>query len=341
MANKDSNKKITLEEYQKKHSRPVNEKAAKSFLFIFTAAIGLLVAFLLFSVVIKLYDINKYAGYASIPVAVLVYIFIYIAPLIKLKKTKPFITNNVNSNNVKEVKRYNKKLREDIADKMIDLSQNTNDAPWYSEEKIGKLAIARQTNNDDMLKDNLTLIYKTDVNDAANKMIRSYAFKVGRATAISQNEKLDSLFVIAYDLTLIKNLVYLYGFRPSDSQLAKIYRNVLVDTLIAYGLSNVTGNLATSGVKSLGKAVNGVPILGAAIATVADSIAQGIINSTLSVIIGFQTKKYLMKEYHLQDVLDNVIIPEEELTTEESEMTDSLKEEIKKIKKGKDEKVAA
>ena len=47
---KTNDKKITLEEYQKKHSRPVNEKAAKSFLFIFTAAIGLLVAFLLFSI---------------------------------------------------------------------------------------------------------------------------------------------------------------------------------------------------------------------------------------------------------------------------------------------------
>ena len=238
---KDENKKMTLEEYQKKYSKPYNEKAAKSFLFIFGAAIGIIIIFCLFNICYKIYDINKIAGYISIGVAVLIYLVIYVIPLIKIKNTKSFITN-VNSDNIKEAKKYNKKLREDIADKMIDLSQKATDISWYSDEKIGKLAIARQTHDDEALKDALTDAYKTDINKSCNKMIRDHALKVGVTTAISQNEKIDTLFVVIYNLSLIKDIIFLYGFRPNDRQLSKIYRNVIGDAIIAYGLGNATGS---------------------------------------------------------------------------------------------------
>ncbi len=329
---KDENKKMTLEEYQKKYSKPYNEKAAKSFLFIFGAAIGIIIIFCLFNICYKIYEINKIAGYISIGLAVLIYIIIYIIPLIKIKYTKSFITN-VNSDNVKEAKKYNKKLREDIADKMIDLSQKADDVTWYSDEKIGKLAIARQTHNDEGLKDALTETYKTDVNKAGNKMIRDHALKVGVTTALSQNEKIDTLFVVMYDLSLIKDLIFLYGFRPNDRQLSKIYRNVIGDAIIAYGLGNATGSMASGIVKKMGKGLDGIPLLGSAISTVIDSVAQGVINSTLTVLIGFQTKKYLMKEYKLQDILDNVIVTEEELDTEAAEMSSNLKADIKEQSK--------
>ena len=138
---KKENEKMTLEQYQKKYSKPYNEKAAKSFLFIFAASIGVIIAFCLFSIVMKIYEIsnkNNIALYISIAAAVLLFLAIYGIPLFKIKNTKSFITN-VNSDNVKEAKKYNKKLREDIADKMIDLSEKATDVSWYSEERIGKL----------------------------------------------------------------------------------------------------------------------------------------------------------------------------------------------------------
>ena len=332
MPKKDENKKMTLEEYQKKYSKPYNEKAAKSFLFIFAAAIGIIIIFCLFSICYRIYDMNKIAGYVSIGVAVLIYLVVYVIPLFKIKNTKSFITN-VNSDNVKEAKKYNKKLREDIADKMIDLSQKAEDISWYSDEKIGKLAVARQTHNDDLLKDALTDAYKTDINKACNKMIRDHALKVGVTTAISQNEKIDTLFVVIYNLSLIKDIIFLYGFRPNDRQLSKIYRNVIGDAIIAYGLGNATGSMASGVVKKMGKGLDGIPLIGSAINTVIDSLAQGVINSTLTVMIGIQTKKYLLKEYKLQNILDNVIISEEELETEAKEMSSNLKEDIKEQSK--------
>ena len=344
MSEKNNQNKMTLEEYQKKYSKPYNEKAAKSFLFIFAAAIGVIIAFCLFSIVMKIYEIsnkNNIALYVSIAVAVLIYIALYVIPLFKIKNTKSFMTN-VTSENASYAKKYNKKIREGIADKMIDLSEKADDVKWYSDEQIGKLAVARQTNNDQGLKDALTTTYKTDVKKAGYKMIREHALKVGVTTAISQNEKIDTMFVIIYNLGLIKDLIFLYGFRPNDRQLAKIYKTVIADAVIAYGLGNATSSMASGVVKKMGKGLDGIPILGSAISTVIDSLAQGFINSTLTVMIGFQTRKYLLKEYKLQDILDDVIITEEELENEAIEMSDNLKQDIKKqAKEAKDKKPEA
>jgi uncharacterized membrane protein YcjF (UPF0283 family) len=325
--------KLTLEEYQRKYSRPVNEKAARAFLFIFAAAIGIIVFFCLFLIVLRLFDIHKIAGYVSIPIAVLVFIFVYVVPLVKIGQAKPFITN-VDRSNARAAQKYNKQLRENIADKMIDLKAKTTGVMWYSEEKVGKLAIARQTHDDKGLKKALTEMYETDVKAAANKMIRDHAFKVGITTALSQSERIDTLFVVTYDLGLIKDLIYLYGFRPSDTQLMKIYQTVVANALIAYGLGNATGSIATGVVKKMGKVVDKIPVLGSAISTVIDSVAQGVINSSLTVLIGFQTKKYMMKEYHLQDILDTIELPEE-VDQEATELMDSLKDDITKTAKGK------
>jgi uncharacterized membrane protein YcjF (UPF0283 family) len=329
--NKKEIGKLTLEEYRKKYSKPVNEKVAITFLFIFAVAIGIIIFFCLFSFVIKVYetfDKNNIAIYILIPIALLIFICVYVIPLHKIHEAKPFITN-VDSRNAREAKKYNKALRESIADKMIDLKAKTTGVTGYSEVNVGKLAIARQTHDDEELKKVLTETYDTDVKAAANKMIRDHAFKVGVKSALSQFEKIDTLFVVTYDLNLINDLIYLYGFRPSDTQLMKCYQSFIADALIAYGLGNATSAIATGVVKKMGNVVDKVPVLGSMVSTVIDSVTQGFVNASLTVIIGLQTKKYLMKEYHLQDILDTVELPTEEEEAEEaSELMDSLKKDI-------------
>ena len=320
-------KKMTIEEYEQKYTNPENTKAAKSFLFIFAATIGLIIFTCLFFIVLKMFDIHKIAGYVSIFVAVIVFILVYLVPVIRLKNTKAFMTN-VNSLNAKKAQKYNKALREDIADKMIDLTVKTDNVSWYSSEKVGRLAIARQTKNDEELKTVLTDIYNTDVKSAANKMIRDRAFKVGLTTALSQSEKLDTLLITVYELNLIKDIVFLYGYRPSDAKLAKIYKNVILSALPAYGVNNATSGMASGVIKKMGNVANSIPILGSAIGTVIDSSLQGVINSTLTVVIGFQTKKYLKEEYRLQDILDGIDIPDSD--EEEAKMMEEVKNEFSK-----------
>lgn len=330
MGKNKETKKMTLEEYEKKYSKPENIKAAKTFLFLFAAGIGVIIFASLFFIVMKLFEIHEYAGYAGILVAVIVYIFIYIVPVVKIGKTKSFITN-VDSRNAKNAQKYNRELRSEIASKMIDFKANTEGVSWYSDELIGRLAIAKQTNNDKEIKHVLTEIYDKDVRKASNKMIRDHAFKVGVTTALSQSEKVDTLFVAAYNLSLIKDIIFLYGYRPSDSKLARIYQTVITEALISYGIGNATGSMATTAVTKFGgKVVDKIPLLGSAIETIIDSAAQGIINSSLTVLIGFQTKKYLKNEYKLQDILDEIDLSDETDLETEKEMVDSLKEDIKK-----------
>ncbi len=323
--NEQVQEKMTLKDYEKKYTRRQNIKAIKSFLLILEVAIGLIIAACLFYLVLQIYNLNNIAGYVSIAFAVVLYIFLYIVPVIKIKKTKSF-TTNVNANNAKDAKKHNKKMREEIADKMIEFTATTEGIGWYRSDLIGKLAIARQTKNDEELKNILTELYNTDVKKTANSIIREHAVRVGITTAISQSEKLDSMFVAIYEINLIKDLVFLYGYRPSEAQLLKIYTNVIHNALIAYGVQGVTQGLATGVAQKIGQSAKGIPLLGNAIATVIDSASQGVVNGSLTVVIGIQTKKYLMKEYKLQNLLDGLDVSEDN----EAEMIKEVKEDILK-----------
>ena len=325
------NNKMTLEEYQEKYSKTENSKAIKFGLVLFVASIGVIVATCLLLVVLRVFELNEYAGYASIAVAVLVFIFLYIVPVIQIHKYRPFITN-VNSKNARHAKSYNKKLRNDISDKMIDFTSKVVGKSWYDEVLIGKLAIARQTGEDKEVKSLLTQIYDTSVKKEANKIISGHAVKVGLLTAASQSAYLDSAFVAVYELNLIKDLVYLYGFRPSNAKLLKIYRNVIANSLLSYGVSTGTTNLISKG---LSATFEGLPLLGSLISTAIASASQGIINGVMTGIIGVQTKRYLIKEYHLQDILDEIELDDPE---DDEEMIKDISKEIKSQTKDKKKK---
>ena len=124
----------------------------------------------------------------------------------------------------------------------------------------------------------------------------------------------------------------LYGYRPNDAQLARIYKNVIADALIAYGASAATTGLATGIINKVGGAFKNVPLIGL-IGTAAESATQGIINATLTIIIGVQTKNYLKHEYKLQDILDNVELADDLDEASQEEMIAEVKSAISKKEK--------
>ena len=152
-------------------------------------------------------------------------------------------------------------------------------------------------------------------------------------------------------LKLIKDIVYLYGYRPSDTKMVKIYKTVISNALIAYGLSTGTTSLGKtfgSGIVSMiDKASNSMnpltstfgSVVGGIAGTALESSLQFIVNSTFTTLIGYQTKKYLSKEYNLQDILDNVELVE--TPDEQVKMIESIKDEVREnlVKKHKKEKI--
>lgn len=319
----EEEKKITFEEYKQRYTKPENHKLIKAAMFILAGGIGVIIFTCLFLVCLRVYEINDIAGYVTIGVSVLLFILLYIVPLVKITRTKYFITN-VNDRTARNAQKHNKQLREEIADKMIDYNAKVEGATWYNEKLVGELAIARVAKKDNDVKMLLTQIYDGDVRKQSNKLIRDHALKIGLVTMFSQSQFVDTAFVAAYELGLIKDLVYLYGFRPSDAKLMKIYITVLTNALTAYGISATSSNFVGGIANSISNAVSKISALSSIISVVVSSTIQGVVNASLSVIIGLQTRKYLLHEYHLQDVLDNVVFED----VSEQEMINEVKEDI-------------
>ena len=66
-------------------------------------------------------------------------------------------------------KKYNKKLRQELADKIIDSVAKIEDLSWYKDENIKNLAIARHTKNDKELIKVLGMLYQNDVKKNSKK----------------------------------------------------------------------------------------------------------------------------------------------------------------------------
>lgn len=327
----ESGDKLTIYEYEQKYSRRQNVRGAKIFLRIIAAAIGVFLFFCLFSVTMKVYEINAYAGYGTAGVSVILYIILFIVPLYKIMKSDYFVVN-VNAYTARSAKAHNKKVRRNIADKIIDLTGKVEGVGWYDSAVVGRLAIAVKTNDENCIKRLLTELYGGSIKKSANSLIFKSALKSGAYSAVSQSNKIDAVLVAVINFQLVKDLVFLYGFRPSDAKLARIFGRVLQNSLIAYGLggADIGGGIVRS-IETVGSAVKKIPLLGTAISALVDSSVQGLTNGVLTTVIGYQTIKYLNEEYKLQDILDDVEIEE---TEEEFKQTcNELEQELKGNKK--------
>lgn len=98
------------------------------------------------------------------------------------------------------------------------------------------------------------------------------------------------------------------------------------NALIAYGLGSV--KIGNGIVKTMGDAAKGIPFLGTAISALVDSSIQGLTNGTMTAVIGFQTIKYLNKEYNLQNILDGIEVAETEAELQET--CEELEQELRK-----------
>lgn len=326
---------MTLTEYEERYSTKNNAKHAKAIVNLIIAFIGAAMGVCLFFVCKGTYEINEYFGYAMIGVSVLVFIFLFIVPVVKIKKM-PYFQVDVNASTVLGAKRHNAKMRAELADHIIDLYTATGGS-IYSSKGVEELIKARETKKSGPLIDSLKKLYEGDVKKAAKKIIVRCAVRSGFYSALSQKDTTDALIVTVINLQMVKDIVYLYGFRPSDAKLVRILGRVLSNAFIAYGLSNapVGGYVA----KTIGGVVEEIPILGSLIATAVDSSVQGLSNGILTATIGHTLINYLLKEYRLQAILDGV-----ELTESEEEFAQTcaeIKQEMAAEKRGKGKKTPA
>ena len=319
--------KMSIYEYEEKYVRRENTKGATFLIRMMAVVIGLFFVWCLFSVTKQVWEMNEYAGYAAAGLSVILFIVCYIVPLVKIFKTDYFVTN-VNYKTAAEAKRKNKALRRQIAEKIVDVCENVPGVGWYDSRTVEMLEAGVIAHDDAIIKEQLKNLYKGSVKKSAKEIIFKCALKSAAYSALSQNSRTDAMLVAVVNLQMIKDIVFLYGFRPSDTRLVKIFGAVIRNSLVSYGLGSL--QIGNGIARTMGDAARGIPFLGAAISVIVDSSVQGLTNGTLTAVIGFQAIKYLNTEYKLQSVLDDVEIGE----TEE-DLTEACEELEKELKKGK------
>ena len=162
-----------------------------------------------------------------------------------------------------------------------------------------------------------------------NRRIIEWAKSVFMITAISQNGKLDTVSVLYMNYKMIEDVIMASGFRPTRQQLFRQYVNILVTSLMTFVASEVfkdMGSVAPFGsladqssdaasdidisdasvdgadvdLDDIGDTVSGdtgflsilsnVKIPGVVIG----SICDGIVNSLMTLRIGYVTRNYLI-----------------------------------------------
>lgn len=297
--------KMTIYEYEEKYVRRQNVRGARFLIGLLAGVIGVFMGWCLFSFTMQLYNLHPYAGYAAAVVSVLIFVFVYIVPLVRILRSDYFITN-VNAAHAGKAKRHNRRVRRSIAEKMVEFNNSVAGVGWYDDKLVGDLAKALRTNDDASIKLTLTALYKGKVKKTAKDIIFKCSLKSAAYSAVSQSSRTDALLVAVVNLQMIKDIVFLYGFRPSDTKLVKIFWSVVRNSLTAFGLGSL--RIGNAVVKTMGDAARGIPFLGSAISALVDSSIQGLTNGTLTAVIGYQTIRYLNKEYRLQNILDGVEI---------------------------------
>lgn len=125
---------------------------------------------------------------------------------------------------------------------------------------------------------------------AADDLIVGYAGKAFIGVAASQSGRLDAIWLIGTNLHLISDLVRLFCFRSSFSQLVKLYIVVAYGALFAEQLEDgifEDGDLLSSvGLKST--------LTAAGAELLVPSFLQGVSGGLITLKIGFLAKEYIL-----------------------------------------------
>lgn len=328
----DSNEQVVFDnihEYEDSNIREEDQKSKSFILHLVIVLCGLFIVSLLLNISDRLKSFYVPLGYISLVVFTILFIWFYIRPVWLFFKMDYFELNS--SKETKIVKKHNAKVRKNIAKKIIDFQSNVKNSGWYDNDSVVKLNNALKDNDNDLICKYLTLLMNNSVKNASNKIIVNSAVQSAVYSAVSQSPQFDALLVISVNFKMIRDLIFLYGFRPTEPKLIKIALRVFFSSFAAYQISVVQiGTFFTSKLtaKSIPLVANGTGFL-------ADAVIQAITNGTLTMWIGYKTLNYLMKEYKLQSLYEGIDILDDsdEFAKTRKQILDKITSKIPFIKK--------
>lgn len=229
---------------------------------------------------------------------------------INKSKSKEYVTAKED----KEVENFNK---------IIDLAK-----------KYGKSVPDYRSEDASTMFQCLSLAMKKDgiIYKKANSLIMKRAISTGCLTALSQNAMLDMSIVAVKNMQLIKDIIWLYGFRPTNYEMNRIMLKVIRNVCISIGLNTMNRNASVLSKLFKKDSSN---FLVQIFAEVIDMGTQFLGNGTMTYLIGRYTIKVMMNQYHMQEVLHDEALKDFTIdVSDESieKLNDEIKEEIKTLK---------
>lgn len=352
-------------DYQETVTRTKEAKRNRRILIALTSAIYLIGLGLFASIVQTIYQINNTAGIIVAIVLLVLYTILYIVMIVSIFSKHSFDLEFQKRKNGKLSERNNNKVRIEIARNLRE--QNT--VLSYLEKKKEKEVLSeKETQKVNAFERILDLAEKyekkvPDINSQdsknllvslriafekdgviykkAKKMIFKRSIETGTMTALSQNAIFDGSIVAMKNMQLVKDIIWLYGFRPTNYEMNKILLRVIRNVSIALGLNTMPKAVnITSKIFNKDSSNFLVSLLGQAI----DMGAQFVGNGVMTYIVGKYTIRAMLKEYHIQDLFAQKCDEEYELDMNEKvykEINEAIHEEVSVLKSKEKEKVNA
>ncbi len=309
--------------YQENVTRSKEEKRTRWILIALTVAIYLLGLGLFAIIVQTVYNINQIAGLVTGAVLLVLYTICFVIVIVSIFSKHSFDLEFKKRNTGHFSERANNKVRWEIAKNITEQSvvlnyvENQEKKEFLNKAEAEKVDafttitkllekypnhIPGSTNPDSQkLAESLSISMRKDgvIYKKAKKLILRRAVSTGCLTALSQNAIVDASVVAIKNVQLIKDLIWLYGFRPTNAEMTKILSRVVRNVCVAIGFNSMPKS-TTWASKVFNKDSSNflIQLLGQAI----DMGAQFLGNGAMTYLVGKYTVNALLSQYRIQDL---------------------------------------
>lgn len=313
--------KNTIYDYEESSIKQEDRNSFGYVIKLIIVVFGLFIISLLLNISDRIRNFNQIAGIVSLVVFAILFLYFYVRPILNIYGMLYFESRSMNKNS-KIANAHNIKTRKKIAEHIISFNQNVKDADWYDRELVKELKVAVDTNENNKIYNILTKLMNGSIKRASNRMIVTSAVQSGVYSAIVPSQQLDAILVAGVNFKMIRDILFLYGFRPTNARLMKIFLNSIIGSLAAYGIegSGIGSFLAKLGSRA-------IPVINESSSFLVDAGVQAFTNGTLTMWIGYKAIDYLKKEYKLQVVLGEI-----DVLDDDKEFNDTRKEVVEELK---------
>ena len=352
----DQDEELAFINYQEEVTHSKEEKRNRAILIALSVALYLLGLGVFAIIVQTIYQMNEIAGIVVAIALLIAYTTCFIVIIVKIFSKHSFDLEFQKRKDGHYSERNNNKVRWEIAKNIVDQSVVLNYLDKMGDKKVltskeaEKIASFRKLQNlvnkypgnkipsshkeDSInLAESLAISMRKDgvIYQKAKSLILKRSLSTGCLTALSQNTMVDASVVVVKNMQLIKDLIWLYGFRPTNAEMTKILEKVVKSVCLSIGLNTMQNGTNMAG-KIFNKDSNNflVQVLGQAL----NMGAQFIGNGAMTYMVGKYTINALLRQYRVQDIYRLKSLDDYEMEMNSStikDLNDDIKEEVKAI----------